>query len=64
MLKKNSTSKSSSKSNSSKKSMGSEDFNKKVAYKAYELFVKRGSTPGNEWGDWFEAEKIVRSGKA
>jgi hypothetical protein len=45
------------------KSSTGEDMNKKIADKAYELFVKRGSTAGNEWGDWFEAERIVKSGK-
>jgi len=60
MIKKKTTLKSSSGSSKT----GSVDMNKKIADKAYELFVKRGCTPGNEWGDWFEAERIVRSGKS
>ncbi len=34
--------------------------NEMIQRKAYELFEKRGCTPGNELGDWFEAEKLVR----
>jgi len=59
MIKKKSTTKPSSGSNSA----SGVDLSKKIADKAYELFVKRGCTPGNEWGDWFEAERIVRSSK-
>jgi len=29
---------------------------------AYELYEKRGCTPGNEWTDWFEAERLVKKG--
>jgi len=32
-----------------------------VAKRAYEICQKRGCQPGNEWGDWFEAEKQIKS---
>jgi len=38
-----------------------EDFYKRVEKKAYELFESRGCQPGNDWENWFEAERIVRS---
>jgi hypothetical protein len=28
-----------------------------IAHRAYELFVERGSTPGNDIEDWVRAEK-------
>ena len=31
-----------------------------VQKKAYEICQKRGPTPGNEWADWFEAERQVK----
>lgn len=31
-----------------------------VREKAYELYVKRGCNSGNELGNWFEAEKLVK----
>ena len=38
-----------------------EEYQTKVAYKAYELYEKRGRANGADWQDWFEAEKIVAS---
>ncbi len=38
-----------------------EDFNQKVAQKAYELFVARGCAHGYDAEDWFQAERIVKS---
>lgn len=29
-----------------------------IRKKAYELYEQRGCQPGNELGDWFEAEKL------
>ena len=37
-----------------------EQWHNMVCKKAYELYEKRGYTPGNELGDWFEAEKIMQ----
>ena len=31
-----------------------------IARVAYELYEKRGYTPGNDFMDWLEAEKIVK----
>jgi len=33
--------------------------NKKISEVAYELFLKRGATHGNDLGDWLEAERLV-----
>ncbi len=32
-----------------------------IRRRAYELYVERGSTPGNESEDWLAAEREVRS---
>lgn len=32
-----------------------------IAKRAYELFLQRGSTPGNEVDDWLQAETELRS---
>ncbi len=31
-----------------------------VQRQAFELYEKRGCTPGNALADWFEAEKLVK----
>lgn len=31
-----------------------------VRQKAQDLCNKRGCSPGNDWEDWFEAEKLVK----
>ena len=41
-------------------SMSTEDLNKLVAKKAYELFEKRGRKPGHSMDDWLEAERIIK----
>lgn len=46
----------SNKQNSSKQ----DKFNEAVSKIAYELYEKRGCTPGNDLADWLEAEKIAR----
>lgn len=40
-----------------------EDVRKKTEEKAYELWQKNGCGHGNDWSNWFEAEKIVKSKK-
>jgi hypothetical protein len=35
----------------------------KISKKAYELFLKRGAIPGNDWQDWFEAKKQIEGGQ-
>lgn len=42
----------------SKKSL--KELHEKIQKRAYELYEKRGATPGNDWADWFEAEKSVK----
>ncbi|MDD4954860.1 MAG: DUF2934 domain-containing protein [Candidatus Omnitrophica bacterium] len=32
-----------------------------IAKRAYDICQRRGSQSGNEWADWFEAEKQVKS---
>mgnify|MGYP001766066007 CR=1 FL=1 len=34
-----------------------------IQKKAYELYEKRGRAHGNDWKDWLEAEKIIKSGR-
>lgn len=34
-------------------------FRDQIAQKAYELYEKRGRTPGNDLQDWLEAERQV-----
>ena len=33
----------------------------RISKKAYELYESRGYSSGNDWADWFEAEKIISS---
>ena len=35
-----------------------------IEKKAYELYEQRGCNSGQDWNDWFEAEKIVTAGKS
>ena len=39
----------------------SQDVQRRIEEKAYEIFERRGYSHGNDWADWFEAERIVRS---
>jgi len=32
-----------------------------VRLRAYELYLQRGSTPGNDVGDWLQAERELRA---
>jgi hypothetical protein len=45
---------------SSNPSISTEDLNKLIAKKAYELYEKRGRKPGQSSNDWAEAERIVK----
>ena len=36
-----------------------QELRERIALKAYELFEKRGLTPGCDVDDWLEAEKLV-----
>jgi len=43
------------------KTLKGEDLQTRTAQKAYEIFVKRGYSHGNDYEDWIEAEKLVRA---
>jgi hypothetical protein len=36
------------------------ELKERVARKAYELFERRGCTPGHDVEDWIQAERLVR----
>ena len=38
-----------------------EEFYRRVAEKAYHLYIKRGADHGNDQADWLEAERLVRA---
>ena len=40
--------------------LSANEFQSKVAQKAYELFEARGCFHGNDIQDWFEAERTIR----
>ena len=31
-----------------------------IVWRAYTLFLARGGQPGDDWGDWFQAETELR----
>jgi hypothetical protein len=37
----------------------SEDFKKKIAGRAYEIFERRGRAPGHDVDDWLKAESEI-----
>jgi hypothetical protein len=45
---------------STNKSTRCQDLYSRIQHKAYELYEKRGHTHGNDWADWFEAERQVK----
>jgi hypothetical protein len=38
-----------------------ESITEKIRRRAQELYEKRGRVPGNDWADWFEAERQVKA---
>ncbi len=46
---------------SSHKIISPKQLHERIKKKAYELYVKRGYIHGDDWADWFEAEKIVKA---
>jgi hypothetical protein len=38
-----------------------ESITEKIRRRAQELYERRGSIPGNDWADWFEAEKQIKA---
>jgi len=52
--------------NSRKEKKGSallfgESITERIRRRAQELYEKRGCVPGNDWADWFEAERQVKA---
>jgi hypothetical protein len=43
-----------------KQSLSKAKMEEMIRQKAWEICQKRGCAPGNEWADWFEAERIVK----
>lgn len=43
------------------KTVDSDFFAQRVEEKAYELYETRGRQDGNDWKDWFDAQKIVEA---
>jgi len=43
------------------KNMSQEELYSMISIKAYEIFIDRGYSHGNDQTDWYEAEKIVMS---
>ncbi len=46
---------------SAKKEISQEELGRRIQDKAYELYVKRGCTPGDPQNDWYEAERLVKA---
>ena len=60
MIKKNTPRKQTSSTKVSQNSLSQEQLTEKIRRVAYELYEKRGRTPGNELDDWFEAERLIK----
>jgi hypothetical protein len=45
---------------STARSTKTHDLYSRVQEKAYKLYEKRGCFHGNDWADWFEAERQVK----
>jgi hypothetical protein len=59
---KKTTEKTASKTTKSKsvlKGLGQEELHALIEKKAYEIFINRGYSHGNDQGDWYQAEKAV-----
>ena len=44
------------------KDFNQEEYNARVAIKAYELFERRGFSHGHDMEDWLQAERLVLEG--
>ena len=44
------------------KDLNQEEYNARVAIKAYELFERRGFSHGHDMEDWLQAERLVLEG--
>jgi len=45
----------------STKRLSQEEIRQRIEKKAYQLFEQRGYAHGNDLGDWFEAERLVKA---
>jgi len=45
---------------SNTKNITSEDMYKMIRVRAYEVYCKRGNTPGDATSDWLKAERLVK----
>ncbi|MDO8580984.1 MAG: DUF2934 domain-containing protein [Candidatus Omnitrophota bacterium] len=45
------------------KFFNSEELQDKIRIKAYELYKQRGESNGSDQDDWFQAERIIVSGR-
>lgn len=43
--------------------VSAQELQEKIRKVAFGLYLKRGGQPGQAWQDWFEAERLVRSGR-
>ncbi len=46
-----------------RKKLSSDQIQELIAKKAYEIYEKRGGRHGDDWSDWYEAEKAVMRGQ-
>lgn len=42
-----------------KTSFSKEELNKMIEKRAYEIFLEKGSYHGDDWSDWFRAEREI-----
>lgn len=40
---------------------GGQSVTEMIRKRANEIYLKRGARPGNDWADWFEAERQIKS---
>lgn len=59
MAKKTKVNKNAKSSKKKRSVLSQEELNQKIQEKAFELYQIRGFVCGNDWNDWFEAEKLV-----
>lgn len=43
--------------------LSTQELQEKIRKVAYGLYLKRGGRHGQDWQDWLEAERLVKSGK-
>ncbi|NLE64621.1 MAG: DUF2934 domain-containing protein [Elusimicrobia bacterium] len=43
------------------KKVSAQELADRIAFKAYEIYERRGYSNGNDLGDWYEAERLVKA---